>query len=84
MTYDLRRLRLRGLLERRSPTHADLLTPYGRRVAFFYSKLYGRILRPHAPVLADATDALPRPLRSAFEQLDAAIERIYQEAALAA
>jgi len=35
-------------------------------------------------VLADATDALPRPLRSALDQLDAAIERIYQEAALAA
>jgi hypothetical protein len=84
MTYDLRRLRLRGLIERRSRTHAYVLTSYGRRVAFFYSKLYGRILRPHAPVLADATDALPRPLRSALDQLDAAIERIYQEAALAA
>jgi hypothetical protein len=84
MTYDLRRLRLRGLIERRSRTHAYVLTPYGRRVAFFYSKLYGRILRPHASVLTDASDAIPRPLRSAFEQLDAAIERIYQEAALAA
>jgi hypothetical protein len=84
MTYDLRRLRLRGLIERRSRTHAYVLTSYGRLVPFFYSKLYGRILRPHAPVLAHATDALPRPLRSALEQLDAAIERIYQEAALAA
>lgn len=84
MTYDLRRLRLRGLIERRSGTHAYVLTPHGRRVAFFYSKLYVRILRPHAPVLADRSDALPRPLRRAFEQLDAAIERICQEAALAA
>ena len=84
MTYDLRRLRLRGLIERRSRTHAYVLTPYGRRVAFFYSKLYVRILRPHAPVLADPTDALPRPLRNALDQLDAAIERICQEAALAA
>jgi hypothetical protein len=83
MTYDLRR-RLRGLIERRSQTHAYVLTPYGRRVAFFYSKLYGRILRPHAPALADATDTIPRPLRRAFEQLDAAIEHICQEAALAA
>jgi hypothetical protein len=48
------------------------------------SKLYGRILRPHASVLTDASDAVPQPLRSALEQLDAAIERIYQEAALAA
>ena len=84
MTYDLRRLRLRGLIERRPQTHAYVLTPYGRRVAFFYSKLYTRILRPHAPVLADATDALPRPLQKAFEALDAAIDHICQEAALAA
>ena len=84
MTYDLRRLRLRGLIERRTRTHAYLLTPYGRRVAFFYSKLYLRILRPNAPVLADQTDALPRPLRAALEQLDVAIDRICQEAALAA
>jgi hypothetical protein len=77
-------LRLRGLIQRRSRTHAYILTPYGRRVAFFYSKLYGRILRPHAPVLADGTDALPRPLQRAFDQLDAAIEHICQEAALAA
>jgi hypothetical protein len=49
------------------------------------SKLYGRILRPHASCrLTDASDAVPQPLRSALEQLDAAIERIYQEAALAA
>ena len=84
MTYALRRLRLRGLIERRSQTHAYVLTPYGRRVAFFYSKLSARILRPPGPVLADATDAVPRPLRRAFEQLDAAIDHIYQEAALAA
>ena len=84
MTYDLRRLRLRGLIARRAGTHAYLLTPYGRRVAFFYSKLYLRILRPNAPVLADQTDAWPRPLRTAFEQLDVAIDRICQEAAIAA
>ena len=65
MTYDLRRLRLRGLIERRSQTHAYGLTPYGRRVAFFYSKLYVRILRPHAPVLA-APDTIPRPLPRAL------------------
>jgi hypothetical protein len=64
MTYDLRRLRLRGLIERRSRTHAYVLTPYGRRVAFFYSKLYLRILRPQAPVLARQTDGLPPSIAS--------------------
>jgi hypothetical protein len=84
LTYDLRRLRLRGLIERRGRSHAYLLTPYGRRVAFFYSTLYLRMLRPHAPALVDQPDPLPRPLRAAFEQLDVAIDRICQEAALAA
>jgi hypothetical protein len=84
MTYDLRRLRLRSLIERAVHTHQYRLTAYGQRVAFFYSKLYLRIFRPHGPALETTPDPLPRPLRRAFEQLDAAIEQIHQEAALAA
>ena len=83
MTYDLRRLRLRGLIQRVTRTHRYRLTFSGLRVAFFYSKLYLRIFRPHAPALESHQD-FPRPLRTAFDQLDAAIERIHQEAALAA
>jgi hypothetical protein len=84
MTYDLRRLRLRGLIQRQPGTHRYTLTRYGLRVAFFYSKLYLRIFRPHAPALQPQSDDLPRPLRAAFEQLDLAIARICEEAALAA
>jgi hypothetical protein len=84
MTYDLRRLRLRSLIQRQPGTHRYRVTSYGLRVTFFYSKLYLRIFRPHTPALAPDGDTLPRALRTAFEQLDAAIERIHQEAALAA
>ena len=84
MTYDLRRLRLRALIDRQPHTHRYRLTTYGQRVAFFYSKLYLRIFRPHAPALEATPDALPRPLCTALAQLDAAIASIYQEAALAA
>ena len=84
MTYDLRRLRLRGLIQRQAGTHRYHVTPAGLRVAFFYSKLYLRIFRSHAPALDDHSDALPRPLRTALDQLDAAIERIHHEAAIAA
>ena len=84
MTYDLRRLRLRGLIERSVGTHRYHLTPYGVRVAFFYSKLYLRIFRPQAPTLEPFGDAIPRPIRTALLDLDAAIDRVYQEAALAA
>ena len=84
MTYDLRRLRLRGLIHRQPGTHCYRLTSFGLRVAFFYSKLYLRIFRPQAPALDAHTDGWPRPLRHAFDQLDAAIERIHHEAAIAA
>jgi len=84
MTYDLRRLRLRGLIQRQLGMYRYQLTPDGLRVAFFYSKLYLRIFRPHVPALTTDGDTFPRALRTAFEQLDAAIERIHQEAALAA
>jgi hypothetical protein len=84
MTYDLRRVRLRGLIERSVGTHRYHLTPYGVRVAFFYSKLYLRIFRPQAPALEPFRDAIPRPVQTALLDLDAAIDRVYQEAALAA
>jgi hypothetical protein len=84
MTYDLRRLRLRGLIERQPGTHRYQVTSPGLRVAFFYSKLYLRIFRPHTPAIDGRGDGLPRPLKTALDHLDAAIERIHQEAAIAA
>jgi len=84
MSYDLRRLRLRGLIERSVGTHRYHVTPYGVRVTFFYSKLYLRIFRPHAPALEPFSDAIPRPVHTALLELNAAIDRVYQEAALAA
>ena len=84
MSYDLRRLRLRGVIERSVGTHRYHVTPYGVRVTFFYSKLYLRIFRPHAPALEPFSDAIPRPVRTALLDLNAAIDRVYQEAALAA
>jgi hypothetical protein len=61
MTYDLRRLRLRGLIRRQPDTHRYTLTPYGLCAALFYSKLYLRIFRPHAPALHTLSDHLPPP-----------------------
>ena len=84
MTYDLRRLRLRALIERQPGTHCYRVTVAGLRVVFFYSKLYLRIFRPQAAAIDDPSDALPRPLRTALDQLTAAIERIHDEAAIAA
>jgi hypothetical protein len=84
MTYDLRRLRLKGMIHRIPHTHRYTATTYGLNVAFFYSKLYLRILRPQWNALLPETDHLPRPLRAALDHLDAAIQTLHQEAALAA
>jgi len=46
MSYDLRRLRLHGLIERQAGSNSYTLTPEGIRVAVFYTKLHARLLRP--------------------------------------
>lgn len=84
MTYDLRRLRLKGLIHRIPKTHRYTATSYGLKVAFFYAKLYLRILRPEWAALLPVDDQLPRPLRAALDQLETQIRQIHKEAALAA
>jgi hypothetical protein len=80
MTYDLRRLRLKGLIHRIPHSHRYTATTYGLKVAFFYSKLYLRILRPNWTALLP-DDNLTHPLlRAALDQLQTAIERIYADA----
>jgi hypothetical protein len=67
MTYDLRRLRLNGLIHRIEHTHTYVLTPEGTRIAIFYTKLYNRLLRPLAA--ADQPQA-PPALRQALATID--------------
>src|ERR1035438_1656190 len=49
MSYDLRRLRLHGLIVRTTATNSYTVTPDGIRVAVFYTKLQTRLLRPTSP-----------------------------------
>ena len=84
MTYDLRRLRLKGVIHRLPNTHRYTATTYGLKVAFFYSKLYLRILRPQWNALLPDTDRLPRPLRTVLDQLDTEIQKLYEQAAFVA
>jgi hypothetical protein len=46
MTYDLRRLRLNGLIRRLPHTNRYTLTEDGIRIAVFYTKVYNRLLVP--------------------------------------
>jgi len=63
MTYDLRRLRRKGLIQRVPHTNTYALTYDGIRVAVFYTKVYGRLLRPllavdHSPTEPELRQAM--------------------------
>jgi hypothetical protein len=82
MTYDLRRLRLKGLIRRVAGSHTYVVTRIGLRVAYFHTKLYARILRPGWAAIALKPDGVPRRLRQAFARVDAEIARLCDAAAL--
>jgi hypothetical protein len=85
MSYDLRRLVRKGLLHRIEGTHRYMLTPYGRRVALFLTKVHDRVLRPGLQALdLHLISQAPPPLRIAFASVDRAITQLVQEARLAA
>jgi hypothetical protein len=58
-TYDLRRLRLKGLIERIAATHTYRVTTRGRAVATFFVRLAARVVIPVLTEL-DATSRPPR------------------------
>jgi hypothetical protein len=84
MTYDLRRLRLHGLIARLPRSHRYRVTTEGAQIAIFYARLYTRALRPAASLEAAATAPTPRPVQRAFNRLDAALANFLREAKLAA
>ena len=87
MTYDLRRLRRKGFIQRIPRSHRYQLTSEGRRLAVFFTKTYTRILNP---TLAELDPALPNdiatrsPLASSWRAFERAIEDKIRQAAIAA
>jgi len=79
MTYDLRRLRLHGLIERVPHSHSYTLTEEGLRVAFFYTKVRHRIL---GPLLEADRPPAPPEVRRALATLDQAVRESVTNACL--
>jgi hypothetical protein len=74
MTYDLRRLRLKGLIYRPPKTNRYFVTPHGWKVARLFSRLESRVFRP-ALAMFTANDAvLPFPLRQSLDRVDAELD----------
>jgi hypothetical protein len=84
MTYDLRRLRLHGLLQRIPRTHRYQLTPQGLRTAIFFSRVYARLLRPGLSLLHSGEPTGPSTLYPAFAKVDKSINELCEQAKLAA
>jgi hypothetical protein len=55
MTYDLRRLRLHGLIERLPRSHRYRITPLGAHMAVLYVRVYARGFRPAASLPSPGT-----------------------------
>lgn len=83
MSYDLRRLRLHGIIERIPKTQRYRLSDFGLKTALFYSRLYQRLLRPGLAQLCDLKTTGSAPLAQAFAKFQQALD-LYTEEKIAA
>ena len=87
MTYDLRRLRRKGFIQRIPRTQRHELTAEGRRLAVFLTKTYTRIVNPS---LAELDPALPphiaasTPLATAWRAFERALQTRINDATITA
>ena len=84
ITYDLRRLRIHGLIERIPRTFRYQVTTAGLRQALFLTRLTQRLLIPGLAQLTDPSPPAPARLRAAARAYDAAIDDLTRQARLAA
>ena len=83
-TYDLRRLRLHGLIERIPTTHRYRVTDTGLHHAMFLTRVHNRLIQSGTAQLADPNPPAPTPLRAASRAYDTALNELIQQAGLAA
>jgi hypothetical protein len=74
VSYELRRLRLHGLIERIERTHRYRLTANGLHTVVFYQRTYARLIRPALSVLPNASCVPNLPLARAFHNLQFEID----------
>ena len=84
MSYHLRRLRLHGLIERIPGTHRYLVTDLGLRASLFLTRAHRRLLVGGMAEVAGPDLHVPSKLRSAFDRLEAEMDRLLHRSRLAA
>jgi hypothetical protein len=83
-TYDLRRLRLHGLITRIPGTHRYQVTNPGLDHAMLLTRIHDRLIRPAEAHLTDPDPPTPSPLRTAARAYHTAIDRLTTQAGLPA
>jgi hypothetical protein len=82
LTYDLRRLRLKGMIWRIPHSHRYRITPYGCKVALFFTRLHGSVFRPAFAAL-DPELPIPSPLAQALAAVEQEVSILVAEAHVA-
>jgi hypothetical protein len=82
LTYDLRRLRLKGIIWRIPHSNRYLVTPYGCKVALFFTRLYALVFRPGFAAL-DPTVPIPGPLAEALAAVEQEVKNLIEQAHVA-
>ncbi len=86
-TYDLRRLRLKGIIERVPGRHRYQVTPYGRWIATFFTRLATRVVVPtlaHLDSISRPPRRVLRPVASAWRAFDKELRTLLRDCDLAA
>src|SRR6266481_3743722 len=84
ITYQLRRLRLHGLIERLPNSFRYRVTEFGFRAALFFTRLYNRLLRPGLAAALPHLRAVDAPLKRAFDKLNIQVQAWIDQAQFAA
>jgi hypothetical protein len=80
MTYDLRRLRLKGMIFRPPRTNRYFVTPYGWKVARLFSRLEARVFRSAIAMFTSNDAVLPFPLRASLNRVDNQLDQLIYQA----
>jgi hypothetical protein len=83
ITYQLRRLRLHGLIERVPESFRYRVTDFGLRIALFFTRTYNRLLHPTLAAAVPTLGAVATPLQRAFNALTVQIDTTISKAQLA-
>ncbi|WP_328415126.1 hypothetical protein OG470_22370 [Micromonospora sp. NBC_00389] len=82
-TYDLRRLRLHGLITRIPGTHRYQVTDTGLDHAMLLTRLHDRLIRPATAQLTGPDPPTRSPLHAAARAYNTALDRLTRQAGLA-